>query len=113
MRLIPVAAMWVAFALLTACGTLGLTPASRFTERLAYSYSTHTAVLNATTQAVNAGDIGSEDGERVLKVADEARKALDAAKLAVDIGDLQTAESRLQLATAILTELQTYLRRKR
>lgn len=98
--------------LLAGCAQLGLEPASSLTDRIAYAYGSHTAVLQATTGALNAGDIKSEDAERVLKVADESRKALDAARLAVDAGDIGSAEGRLQLATALLTELQTYLRRR-
>lgn len=98
--------------LLAACAQLGLAPASTLTERLAYAYGTHTAVLQATTSSLDAGDIKSEDAERILKIADQSRQALDAAKLAIGAGDTQTAEGRLQLATAILIELQAYLRRK-
>lgn len=98
--------------LIAGCAQLGLAPAASLSDRIAYAYGTHTAVLQATTSSLEAGDIGSEDAARVLKVADESRKALDAARLAVGSGDISTAEGRLQLATALLTELQTYLRRK-
>lgn len=99
--------------LLAACASLGLAPASSFSDRLAYSYGTHTAVLTSATQSLEAGEISSEDASRVLKVADEARTALDAAKLAAGAGDVSTAEGRLQLATALLTNLQAYLRAPR
>lgn len=98
--------------LLGGCAQFGLEPASSLADRIAYAYGSHTAVLQATTGALNSGDIGSEDAERVLKVADESRKALDAARVAVSTGDVSSAEGRLQLATALLTELQTYLRRR-
>lgn len=99
--------------LLTACASLGLAPASSFSDRLAYAYGTHSAVLVSATQSLDAGEIGSQDASRVLKVADEARTALDAAKLANGVGDTTTAEGRLQLATALLTNLQAYLRAPR
>lgn len=98
--------------ILTACASLGLEPAATFGQRLAYAYSTHTAVLDSTTAALEIGDIQVDDAQRVLKVSDQARQALDAAKLAYGVGDVQTAEGRLQLAVALLTELQTYLRSK-
>jgi hypothetical protein len=98
--------------LIAGCASLGLAPASSLTDRIAYSYASHSAVLNATTAALEAGDIGVEDAQRVLKVADQARDALDAARLAVNAGDVSTAEGRLQLAASILTELQAYLRRQ-
>lgn len=104
------AALYTAFLVLSGCASLGLAPASSFSDRLAYAVGTHTAVLTAATQSLEAGEIGTEDATRVLKVADESRKALDAARIASDAGDVSTAEGRLQLATALLTELQTYLR---
>lgn len=97
--------------LIAGCASLGLAPASSFSDRLAYSYGTHTAVLTAATASLEAGEIGSEDATRVLKVADQARQALDAARAAAGVGDIATAEGRLQLAASLLTELQTYLRR--
>lgn len=99
--------------ILTACASLGLAPALSFSDRLAYSYATHTAVLISTTQSLEAGEIASVDASRVLKVADEARTALDGAKIAAGAGDVTTAEGRLQLATSLLTNLQAYLRAPR
>lgn len=99
--------------LLTGCATFGLAPASSFSDRLAYGYGTHTAVLTAATDSLEAGEIGTQDAQRVLTVADEARTALDAARVAAGAGDATTAEGRLQLATALLAELQTYLRAQR
>lgn len=99
--------------LLAGCASLGLAPASSFSDRLAYSYGTHSAVLVTATQSLEAGEISSEDASRVLKVADEARTALDAARVASGAGDVTTAEGRLQLATALLTNLQAYLRAPR
>lgn len=99
--------------LLAGCASLGLAPASSFSDRLAYSYGTHSAVLVSATQSLEAGEISSEDASRVLKVADEARTALDAARIANGAGDATTAEGRLQLATALLTNLQAYLRAPR
>lgn len=98
--------------LLVGCAQFGLAPPASLTDRLAYAYGTHTAVLQATTAALEVRDIGVEDAQRVLTIADQARDALDAACLAIDVGDVSTAEGRLQLATAILTELQSYLRRQ-
>lgn len=103
----------IAAFVVVGCSSLGMAPAQSFNDRLAYSYGTHTAVLTATTQSLEAGEIGSQDAARVLKIADEARTTLDAAKLANGIGDMKTAEGRLQLATTILTQLQTYLRAPR
>ena len=97
--------------MMSACASIGIAPAESFTQRLAYAYATQTAVLQSTTQSLEAGEIGSEDAVRVLAVADKAREALDAAKLASGVGDLSTAEARLNLAVSLLSQLQSYLRR--
>lgn len=96
--------------LLTACASLGLAPASSFEERLAYAVSQNAAVRNTAAVSLERNEIHLEDAQRVLKITDEVRTALDAARLASGAGDVSTAEGRLQLATAILTELQNYLR---
>lgn len=96
--------------LLTACASLGLAPASTFEERLAYAVSQNAAVRNAAAASLERNEIALEDAQRVLKITDEVRTALDAARLASGAGDVSTAEGRLQLATAILIELQNYLR---
>lgn len=113
MRKVAVLSILPILAILTACASLGLAPASNFSDRLAYAMGTHTAVIVSATQSLEAGEISSQDASRVLKVADEARTALDAAKLANGVGDATTAEGRLQLATALLTNLQAYLRAPR
>lgn len=97
--------------LLTACASLGLAPASTFEERLAYAVSQNAAVRNAAAVSLERQEIALEDAQRVLKITDEVRTALDAARFANDAGDPSTAEGRLQLATAILVEIQNYLRK--
>ena len=96
--------------LLIGCGSLGLAPASSFEERLAYAVSQNAAVRTAAAVSLERKEIDREDAQRVLKITDEVRTALDAARLAAGAGDLETAEGRLQLATAILVEIQNYLR---
>jgi hypothetical protein len=98
--------------LLTACASLGLAPASSFDQRLAYAVSQNAAVRNAAAVSLERREIALEDAQRVLKITDEVRTALDAARLASGAGDPSTAEGRLQLATAILIELQNYLRKQ-
>lgn len=97
---------------LTACAQLGLAPAESFADKLAYGYGVHTAVLATATNAVNDRTLTSADGNEVLKLADESRGLLDAAKSLASDGNDQAASSKLVLATAILTQLQTYLRSK-
>jgi hypothetical protein len=96
--------------LLSGCAQLGLAPAQNFDQKLAYAYGTHTAVLNATTASLNGKSITSADAEQVLKLANESRTLLDAARAAAGAGDPSTANGKLALATSILTQLQAYLR---
>lgn len=92
--------------LITACAQLGLTQPQSFDQKLAYAFGTHTAVLNAAATARKAGQITAEDAKQVLKLADESRSLLDAAKMT---GDPREAANKLALAVVILTQLQAYL----
>ena len=96
--------------ILTACASIGLAPASSFEERLAYAVSQNAAVRSAAAVSLENRELSLEDAQRVLKITDEVRTALDAARLAAGAGDVSTAEGRLQLATSILVNLQAYLR---
>jgi hypothetical protein len=107
---LPIA--FVLCALLSACTAFGLAPAQSFDQRLAYAMGTNTAVRDASTSALNGGTISSTDMEYVVKLNDQTRVFLDAAKSASQAGDTETAEGRLVLATNILTQLQAYLRSK-
>lgn len=98
--------------ILTACASLGLAPASSFEERLAYAVSQNAAVREAAAVSVERKELSVDDAKRVLKITDEVRTALDAARLAAGAGDVSTAEGRLQLATSILVNLQAYLRNR-
>ncbi len=96
---------------LSACASLGLAPASTLEDRLAYAVSQNAAVRQAAANSLNAKEITLEDAQRVLAITDQVRLSLDAARMASESGDPQTAEGRLQLATAILIEIQNYLRK--
>jgi hypothetical protein len=96
--------------LIAGCASLGTEPAQTFSQKLAYGYATHTAVLQATTSALTAGTISSADAESILKQADTARAGLDAAKQAHDAGDISGGDSKLAIALTGLQALQDYLR---
>ncbi len=100
--------VWLCVACV-ACASLGLAPAKSFDDRLAYAYGSNTALRTAATNSLTAGSISSGDAEEVLKLTDQARALLDAAKLASASGDPQTADGKLLLATNILTQLRVYL----
>lgn len=91
------------------CAQLGLTPPQSLDEKIAYAYGTHTAVLKTAAVAVNAKTMTSAEGEQVIKLADDSKVVLDAARAASKAGDSTTANSKLILATTILTQLQAYL----
>lgn len=108
MKRIPLA--FVLCAILSACAALGIVQAQSFDQRLAYALGVNTSVRDTSTSALDAGTITSADMEHVLKFNDQARSLLDAARVAHQAGDTETAEGRLLLATNILTQLQAYLR---
>ena len=95
--------------MLIACASAGLAPATTFTDKLAYAYGLHTAVLQATTAGVLNSSVTPADAEAILKQSDTAQGLLDAARLANGVGDLTTATNKLALAVAALQALQTYL----
>jgi hypothetical protein len=93
----------------TGCASFGIQPARSFDQNLAYAYSSHTAVLEAASNALEAGSLTVEDAEAVLALADQSRVLLDSARLAAGAGDVTTAEGRLALATNVLQQLVAYL----
>jgi hypothetical protein len=110
--------IWITLALIVLLSTfVGLvTGCAAFTtpqtldQRLAAAYTTHTAVVEATANAVAFGDISADQAQNVLDIALRTRVILDSARVALGVGDIQTAEGQLQLALAILAELQAHLR---
>lgn len=94
---------------LPGCTHFGLEQAQTLDQRLAFAYGAHMAVLDAAAVGVQTGKLTAEDGEHVLKLADESRLLLDAGRVAAGGGDISTAEGRLVLALGVLTQLQTYL----
>ena len=112
MKALRIGFLTAVLACLSACSALGLAQPKSIDQRLAYAYASHTAVLQAATSSLNVGAITSPDAERILKEADDARSALDAARLALTSGDVTTAEGRLAAAIQVLTALQAYLHDK-
>lgn len=105
-KLRGVVAVWL-LLLVVGCAGLGLEPANTFTDKLAYAYGTHTAVLRTADAEAKAGYLNKEDGLQVLASADQARAILDSASL---IKDPVQANAKLVLGLSILQQLQTYLR---
>jgi len=95
--------------LLCSCSSFGLTTPKGFDQQLANAYGIHTAVMSATTTALNAGSISSADAEHVQSIASTSRTLLDSAKTAETAGDAAGAQKNLALAMSALQALQTYL----
>jgi hypothetical protein len=99
----------LAFVYLTACAQLGLAPARSLDDRLAYAYGVHTAVVEVISSAAQSGQISPPEARQAANLAENSRQLLDAAK-AIEQTDAKGASSRLTLATAVLDQLQTYLK---
>lgn len=98
------------FTLLVIAGCASLEPAQSFSQKFAYAIGVHTAILQATTSAVEAGTIHSSDAQSILVQADQAKTVLDVANAAYAAGDEAGANSKLAIALTSLTALQEYLR---
>jgi|SRR6267154_4519545 len=107
--------------LLGGCISLGLQTADTFNQKLAYAYGQVTAARKGATSVITAScqTPGTQDcknavadGGHIQQMADEARKGLDLAKGYAAAGNLQQANVQLQLETAALTALSTYLAAK-
>lgn len=101
----------IIFALTAGCQALGLQPAKSLDERIGYAYGTYTAVQESTASAVRSGGLTPAEGRQVLAIADQARTFLDGAR-AVETADPAGATQKLELASRVLAQLQTYLQSK-
>lgn len=90
------------------CSTLGITSPQSFDQKLIYASGVNTSVLTGATAALRAHEISSEDHAQAMKLADEANTLIASAKL-LSGTDPTAANAKLELATAVLTQLQTYL----
>lgn len=106
-RLVTLACVLTLFAL-SGCTQLGIAPAQSFDQKLAYAEQVDTAVLTASTVSLRAQQISSDDHEKVITMADQAKGLIDSAKL-LSTTDPAGANAKLALATSVLTQLQTYL----
>lgn len=105
-KLSILAALW----LLTACSSLGLAPAQSFDQKLAYAVGVQTSVRQSAADGVASNQLSVADGQAILKMTDDSRSLIDAAKLAADANNLGAANSKLALATVVLTQMQQYLK---
>lgn len=94
------------------CTTIGAPQPKTFRESLAVAKVQNTALREAATLSLSAGQLTADDAEYVLELTDRSRVLLDTAQAAYAGGDLVTAEGRLQLVLGVLTQIQTYLNSK-
>ena len=92
-----------------ACQSLGLAPARSLDDRLAYAYGVHTAVVDVISSAAQTGQLSPPEARQAANLAENSRQILDAAK-AIEQTDPKGAASKLTLATAVLDQVQTYLK---
>src|SRR5260221_1116296 len=95
--------------LLEACAQFGLTPPKSFDEQVAYGYASLASVRTSAANALTTHTISLGDAQHVQVIADEARSALDAGRVAYSSDDTTTALARVQLADSILIQLANYL----
>ena len=101
--------MPTATAGLVSCSSVGLAPAQTVDEKLAYAYGVHRGVLDGITHLAQARAVSPADGQGLLALADNARALLDSAQTIEIAGDINGAAQKLQLATAVLEQIETYL----
>src|SRR6266852_6028243 len=104
MRYLPLSLL----LLLGSCSSVGLAPAQSFDQKLAYAEQVDTSVLTASTASLRAGQISSADQQQVITMADQAKALIDSAKL-LEATDPIQANAKLALASAVLTQIQSYL----
>lgn len=95
----------LALAILVA-GCANLAAPASFDQRLAYAYGSVTATLHTCAQLFERQRITHAQGQRCLDLTDQAAAALNLAQGATD---QPTAQGFLQVALALLAQLETML----
>lgn len=94
---------------LQGCAALGIEQPQSFNQRYAYALGQITAVRLTAAKARHERQISVEDGEYVLRLTDQSRQLLEAARSVADLGDITNANGQLALVTSVLTQVQAYL----
>lgn len=95
-------------SVLTACAALGVESPDTFNQRLAVAAASVTEVRNTATTLLVAGKISVADAQNIQQQADVAREGLNVAR-GLSATSIPAASTRLEVATAALRALQTYL----
>lgn len=99
----------LAITILQACSSLGLAQPKSFRDSYAYALGQTTALRTTASQALDARLITVADAEYVLKTTDQSRLYLEQSKQIYEAGQSLEGKRQLELATAVLLQLQTYL----
>jgi hypothetical protein len=99
----------IALPVMQGCTALGLQQPKTFSDDYAYALGQTTAVRAAAAQALNARQISLRDAEYVLQLTDRSRVYLDTAREVYEAGQTLEGKTQLELATAVLIQLQTFL----
>ena len=94
--------------MMTACATI--TAPQSLDQRLAYAYGSVTATRYSCADAVQRQRIDKTAATQCLMLTDRARRTVDAARLLVVSGDLESAQAQLELATGLLLEVEKMLK---
>jgi hypothetical protein len=95
-------------AILSACAQMGAVSPQTTRERIAVAQASVTEIRRQTTVLLSAGTIKVDDAENVQAMANNARTAIDLARVTLD-ADPKAADAKLATATTLLTALQSYL----
>lgn len=98
----------LALSVLTACAALGVESPDTFNQRLAVAAASVTEVRVTATTLLVAGKISVADAQNIQQQADVAREGLNVAR-GLSATSIPAAATRLEVATAALRALQTYL----
>ena len=109
MKTLRVTLFGALFLILTACASLGVPAPKTFADKVSYANSTLTAVVNATSTSLEAGQLSVAEAKSVREIATQARALLDSARAA---SDANVANQNLTLAITVLEQLQTYLNQR-
>lgn len=110
--LLAVAVLWVAFAVLTGCASLGVPQPQTFNQRAAAA----TASVNTASQSVltllQARKITPDESDRYIDRAEDAQQAIDFAR-SIYAANPGEAEDRLAATIAALTILTAELEKRK
>lgn len=111
MRNLKLAILVPLLALLAACGSMGVPKPETFNEGVLAAYSTVTSARMTAGTLLVAGKISRADAVNVQKQADNAREAIDIARVLYDV-DPAAAQNKLTSTLTILQILNDYLASK-